>query len=135
MHTSLNLNYGLVLIVFAFIIRVITGPLIKKSYESSQKMQKIAPDIKIIQEKYKEDPQRLQKEMLALYKKAGANPFSGCIPMLLQWPILMALFIVFRSTIELRGESFIFWITDCVNQRYLTTIQYYLSDFFWISTN
>ena len=126
MHTSLNLNYGLVLIIFAFIIRVITGPLIKKSYESSQKMQKIAPDIKIIQEKYKEDPQRLQKEMLALYKKAGANPFSGCIPMLLQWPILMALFIVFRSTVELRGESFIFWITDLSQPDYVINLPFHI---------
>jgi len=112
MHHSLHLNYGLSLLLFALLIRLITGPLTKKSYESTQKMQKIQPQIKKMQEKYQKDPQRLNKEMMGMYKKHGVNPLGGCLPMLLQMPLLMALFIVFRTTIEFRGQPFFFWITD-----------------------
>jgi len=112
MHNALHLNYGLVLLLFAFLIRLITGPLTKKSFVSTQKMQKLQPHIKKIQTKYKSDPQRLNRETMALYKKHGVNPLGGCLPMLLQMPLLMALFIVFRSTIEFRGQPFILWITD-----------------------
>ena len=112
MHNALHLNYGLVLLLFALLIRLVTGPLTKKSYESTQKMQKIQPEIKKMQSKYKNDPQRLNREMMGMYKKHGVNPLGGCLPMLLQMPLLMALFIVFRSTIEFRGQPFILWITD-----------------------
>ena len=112
MHNALHLNYGLVLLLFAFLIRLVTGPLTKKSFESTQKMQKIQPEIKKMQVKYKSDPQRLNRETMAMYKKYGVNPLGGCLPMLLQMPLLMALFIVFRSTIEFRGQPFILWITD-----------------------
>ena len=112
MHNTLKLNYGLSLLLFALLIRLITGPLTKKSYESTQKMQKIQPLIKKMQDKYKNDPQRLNKEMMGMYKKHGVNPLGGCLPMLLQMPLLMALFIVFRSTIEFRGQPFFLWITD-----------------------
>ena len=112
MHNALHLNYGLVLLLFALLIRLITGPLTKKSYESTQKMQKIQPEIKKMQVKYKSDPQRLNRETMAMYKKHGVNPLGGCLPMLLQMPLLMALFIVFRSTIEFRGQPFVLWITD-----------------------
>ena len=112
MHNALHLNYGLVLLLFALLIRLVTGPLTKKSYESTQKMQKIQPQIKKMQSKYKNDPQRLNREMMGMYKKHGVNPLGGCLPMLLQMPLLMALFIVFRSTIEFRGQPFILWITD-----------------------
>ena len=112
MHTSLNLNYGIVLIIFAFIIRIITGPLIKKSYESSQKMQKVQPQVKAVQVKYKSDPQKMNREVMALYKKHGVNPLGGCLPILIQMPLLFALFTVFRITIEFRGASFFWWIKD-----------------------
>ena len=112
MHNALHLNYGLVLLLFAFIIRLITGPLTKKSFESTQKMQKLQPELKKMQKKYKNDSQRLNRETMAMYKTHGVNPLGGCLPMLLQMPLLMALFIVFRSTIEFRGQPFIFWITD-----------------------
>lgn len=76
-------------------------------------MQVIQPIMAEIKEKYKGDPQRMNKEMMGLYKEHGVNPFGGCVPMLLQMPLLIALFIVFRSTIQLRGEAFIpGWITD-----------------------
>ena len=112
MHNALHLNYGLVLLLFALLVRLITGPLTKKSFESSQKMQKLQPEIKKVQTKYKNNPQQLNREMMGMYKKHGVNPLGGCLPMLLQMPLLMALFIVFRSTIEFRGQPFILWITD-----------------------
>ena len=112
MHNAIHLNYGFVLLLFALLIRIITGPLTKKSYESTQKMQKIQPKIKKLQEDLKKDPQRLNREMMGLYKKHGVNPLGGCLPMLLQMPLLMALFVVFRTTIEFRGQPFLLWITD-----------------------
>lgn len=108
----LGINYGIILILFAFLIRIITGPLTKKSFESTQKMQKIQPRLKKIQEKYKNDSQRLNKEMVALYKETGVNPLGGCLPMLIQMPLLFSLFIVFRSTIEFRGAPFFGWINN-----------------------
>jgi len=112
MHNKLNLNYGLVLLLFAVLVRLITGPLTKKSYESSQNMQKIQPEIKKIQAKYKGDPQRLNKETMALYKLHKVNPLGGCLPIMLQMPLLWALFMVFRTTIEFRGAPFMLWISD-----------------------
>ena len=108
----LGINYGVILILFAFLIRIITGPLTKKSFESTQKMQKIQPRLKKIQEKYKNDSQRLNKEMVSLYKETGVNPLGGCLPMLIQMPLLFSLFIVFRSTIEFRGAPFFGWINN-----------------------
>ena len=78
----------------------------------SLKMQKIQPEIKKAQAKYKGDPQRLNKETMALYKKHKVNPLGGCLPVVLQMPLLFALFIVFRTTIEFRGAPFVFWIND-----------------------
>ncbi|MBT4001795.1 MAG: membrane protein insertase YidC, partial [Chloroflexi bacterium] len=106
------INYGLVLIIFALIIRIVTGPLTKKSAESTQKMQAIQPKMKAMQEKYKNDPQKKNSETMALYRKHGVNPVGGCLPMLIQMPLLFALFTVFRNTIEFRGAEFIFWISD-----------------------
>ena len=112
MHNKLNLNYGLALLLFAVLVRLVTGPLTKKSYESSQNMQKIQPKIKKIQAKYKGDPQRLNKETMALYKTHKVNPLGGCLPIMLQMPLLWALFMVFRTTIEFRGAPFMLWISD-----------------------
>ena len=109
---GLGLNYGIILILFAFIVRVITGPLTKKSHESAQKMQALQPKLKKLQEKYKKDPQKLNQETMKLYKESGTNPLGGCFPMLLQMPLLFSLFIVFRSTIEFRGAPFIGWISN-----------------------
>ncbi|UCH10217.1 MAG: membrane protein insertase YidC, partial [Fidelibacterota bacterium] len=105
-------NYGIVLILFAIIIRILTNPLTKKSAMSTQKMQLVQPKVKVLQEKYKGNPQKLNQEMMALWKAEGASPFGGCLPILIQMPVLIALFTVFRSTIELRGQPFALWITD-----------------------
>jgi len=123
-HYSLGINYGIVLIFIAFIMRFIMGPLTKKSSEASAKMQEVAPLQKKLQEKYKDNPQQLQKEMGELWKKKGVNPISGCLPMLLQWPVLMSFFIIFRSTIEFRGQPFIFWIKDLSQPDYIFSLPF-----------
>lgn len=105
-------NYGFVIIIFSILIKLILHPLTKKSYQSMSEMQFIQPKVNEIREKYKDDPQRMQREMMRLYKEHGINPLGGCLPMLLQMPLLFALFIVFRSTIQLRHQPFILWITD-----------------------
>ena len=105
-------NYGYVLIVFAFIIKILVYPLTKKSYQSMSAMQAVAPEINNLKEKYKSNPTKLNQATMELYKKKGVNPLGGCLPMLLQMPLLFALFQVFRTTIELRSEPFIWWITD-----------------------
>ncbi|UCD36747.1 MAG: membrane protein insertase YidC [Fidelibacterota bacterium] len=105
-------NYGVVLILFAIIIRILTNPLTKKSAMSTQKMQLVQPKVKALQEKYKGNPQKLNQEMMALWKAEGVSPFGGCLPILIQMPVLIALFTVFRSTIELRGQPFVLWVTD-----------------------
>ena len=109
---AVGLNYGVILILFAVLIRIITGPLSKKSFQSSQNMQKIQPKIKKIQTKYKDDSQRMNREIMKLYTESGVNPLGGCLPMLIQMPLLFSLFIVFRSTIEFRGASFMLWINN-----------------------
>lgn len=105
-------NYGWVIILFAFFIKLITWPLTKKSYESATKMQELAPQIAALKEKYKNDKQRLSQETMKLYSKGGANPFGSCWPMLLQMPIFVAMYSIFSSTIELRQSPFILWIDD-----------------------
>ena len=105
-------NYGFVLIVFSFLIKILVYPLTKKSYQSTAAMQVVQPEINALREKYKNNSQKLNQATMKLYKERGVNPLGGCFPMLLQMPLLFALFIVFRTTIELRSEPFIWWIKD-----------------------
>ena len=105
-------NYGVVIIIFSILIKLILHPLTKKSYQSMSEMQYFQPKIAELREKYKNEPQRMQKEMMRFYKQHGINPLGGCLPTLLQMPLLVALFVVFRSTIQLRGQPFALWITD-----------------------
>ncbi len=105
-------NYGFVIIVFSILIKLLLHPLTKKSYQSMSEMQYLQPKMTELREKYKDDPQRINKEMMKLYKEHKINPLGGCIPMLLQMPVLFSLFIVFRSTIQLRNQPFILWIND-----------------------
>ncbi len=105
-------NYGLVLVLFGVVVKILVFPLTKKSYVSMKEMQQLQPKIQELREKYKDDSQKMNEEMMKIYKVHGVNPMGGCLPMLLQMPLLYALFIVFRSTIELRGAEFIWWITD-----------------------
>ena len=84
----------------------------KKSYQSTSAMQEIQPEVNKLREKFKNNPQKLNQATMQLYKTKGVNPLGGCLPMLLQMPLLFALFQVFRTTIELRNEPFIWWIKD-----------------------
>jgi YidC/Oxa1 family membrane protein insertase len=111
MHERLGMAYGLGLIIFGVLVRLLLWPLNQKAMRSSIQMQAIQPYMKEIQERYKDDPPKLQGEMMRLYKEHGVNPFGGCWPMLLPMPILLALFFVFQNTIELRGTSFL-WLPD-----------------------
>ncbi len=105
-------NYGLVLIIFSILVKIVVWPLTHKSTKSMSRMSALQPKIKELQEKYKGTPEKMNKAMMNLYKEEGVNPFSSCWPTMLQMPLLYALFIIFRSTIELRQAPFIFWITD-----------------------
>ena len=111
MHERLHLAYGWVLILFGIVIRILLWPLNQKAMESGIRMQAVAPLIKETQDKYKDDPTRLQRETLRIYKEHKVNPFGGCLPMLLPWPVLLALFFVFANTIIFRGVPFL-WIPD-----------------------
>lgn len=105
-------NYGFVIIVFSLIIKIVVYPLTKKSYQSMKKMQLLQPKIAEIKEKFKEDPQKVNKETMKLYQIYGINPAGGCFPMLLQMPIFIALWGLFQAAIELRQQPFILWIND-----------------------
>ena len=105
-------NYGLVIIVFSVLIKIVVFPLTHKSLEAAAKMQQFQPRIAALREKYPDDQQKVNREMMKLYKEEGVNPLGGCLPMVIQMPILFSLFNVFRGAIELRQSEFMFWITD-----------------------
>lgn len=111
LHDTLGLAYGMGLILFGIVIRLVLWPLNQKAMRSTMAMQVVQPMMKEIQEKYKNDPQRQQQEVFKLYKEHNVNPLGGCWPMLLPWPILLAFFFVFQNTIELRGAPFL-WLPD-----------------------
>jgi YidC/Oxa1 family membrane protein insertase len=105
-------NYGVAIIVFSILLKLVLFPFTRSSYRSMKAMQKLQPEMKELKEKYKNDPQALQKKTMELYKEHKVNPMGGCLPMLLQMPVLFAMYIVFRSTVQLRGEAFFGWISD-----------------------
>ncbi|MDA8168300.1 MAG: membrane protein insertase YidC [Nitrospiraceae bacterium] len=105
-------NYGWAIIILTIVIRIPFIPLVMKGQTSMRKFQAIQPALQEIRQKYKKDPQRMQKEMMELYKKHKVNPMGGCLPMLLQIPVFFALYKVLLLAIELRGAPWAFWITD-----------------------
>ena len=105
-------NYGFVLLFFSVFIKILVYPLTKKSYVSTKKMQAIQPLLNDLREKHKNDQRKFAQAQMALFKEHAVNPLSGCVPILLQMPLLFALFTVFRSSIELRGAPFMLWISD-----------------------
>lgn len=109
---SIFKNYGVAIILMTAILQVLIYPLTWKSFQATLGMKKVQPLMTDLQAKYKNDPQRLQSEMLHLYKTHKVNPLSGCLPMLLQLPIFWALFTTLRDAYELRQAGFIFWIKD-----------------------
>ncbi|MDE6853852.1 MAG: membrane protein insertase YidC, partial [Muribaculaceae bacterium] len=106
-------NYGLIILLLTIFIKLIIFPFTYKSYQSQARMRVLAPEIKEINDKYpgQENAMKRQQETMALYSRAGASPFSGCLPMMLQMPVLIAMFSFFPSAIELRGQSFL-WAHD-----------------------
>jgi YidC/Oxa1 family membrane protein insertase len=111
LHTFIP-NYGFVIIVFSLIIKFVLYPLTKTSYQSMKKMQLLQPKIAELKEKYKDDSQKLNKETMKLYSTYGVNPAGGCLPLLLQMPIFIALWGLFKTAIELRQQPFMLWMKD-----------------------
>jgi len=105
-------NYGVVIILFALMVKIITLPLSMKSFKSMQAMKDLQPKVEDLKKRHPKDPQKLNQEMMKLYKAHGVNPISGCLPMLPQMPLFFALFSVFRSTILLRDAPFFWFIND-----------------------
>lgn len=105
-------NYGISIIFLTIIMRMLTFPLQWKSFKSMKKMQEIQPQLAKLKEKHKSDPQKMQQETMALFKKAGANPLGGCLPMLLQMPVFFAFYKVLYSSVELVNAPFVLWIND-----------------------
>lgn len=111
--TAMNINMGFVLILITLLLKLITYPLVKKSYMSSAKMRVLKPKIEEATKQYNKPEDQMQKQqaMMALYSKYGVSPLSGCLPMLIQMPIWIAMFNFVPNAIQLRGESFL-WISD-----------------------
>ena len=105
-------NWGWAIIALTFLIRAVLYPLTYKGMVSMQKMKEIAPKIKELQAKYKGDPQRMNASVMEMYKKHGANPLGGCLPMLLQIPVFFAIYRVLLNAVELQGAPWILWVND-----------------------
>ena len=109
---NLTGNYGWSIIFMTFCIKILFFPLTHKSFKSMKGMQKVQPYVKIIQERNKDNRQKMNEEMMELYKKHKVNPIGGCLPMLLQIPVFIALYHALFFSIELRGAPFMGWVTD-----------------------
>lgn len=105
-------NYGVAIIILTTIVRLVLFPLTFKGMKSMKRMQQLTPRMKKLQEKYKNNKEKLNKEMMELYRKNRVNPLGGCLPMLLQLPVFFALYSALSSAVELRHAPFIFWISD-----------------------
>lgn len=106
-----NLNYGLIILIMTLLLKIALHPLTAKSIESAAKMKILAPELAALKEKYGDDQARMGQEQMKLYQKAGVSPLGGCLPLLLQMPILIAMYNFFPASIELRQEHFL-WATD-----------------------
>ncbi|MFO7753325.1 MAG: membrane protein insertase YidC [Desulfobacteraceae bacterium] len=105
-------NYGVAIILLTVLIKIVFWPLGTKSYKSMNEMKKVQPLMQEIREKHKDDKQKMNQEVMALYKTYKVNPMSGCLPMLVQMPIFLALYRMLYQAIELRHAPFILWIQD-----------------------
>jgi YidC/Oxa1 family membrane protein insertase len=108
-----NINYGIIILILTILLKIVLFPIARKTYKNSAKMRVLKPDVDAIAAKYPkpEDAMKKQQATMELYKKAGVSPFSGCVPMLLQFPILIAMFRFFPASIELRQQPFL-WADD-----------------------
>ncbi|MEZ4282283.1 MAG: membrane protein insertase YidC [Myxococcota bacterium] len=105
-------NYGIAIIVLTILVRLVTAPLMMNQMRSAERMRAVQPRMKALQEKYKDDRQRQSEELMKLYREEGINPLGGCLPLLLQFPVLVGLFYALRSSIGLRHAHFASWIDD-----------------------
>jgi YidC/Oxa1 family membrane protein insertase len=104
-------NYGIVIILFAILLKLVLYPLTKTSYKSMARMRELQPKMEAIKEKFKDNPQKQQEAMMKMYKETGVNPLGGCLPMLMQYPIIIALWQFLPQAIEMRQKSFL-WAND-----------------------
>jgi YidC/Oxa1 family membrane protein insertase len=116
-------NYGVLIILFGVIVKLLLFPLTQKSFKSMAAMKELQPQMKEIQEKFKDDPQKQQKETIALYRKAKVNPLGGCLPMLLQFPILITLFFFFQNSMLIRQQPFL-WANDLSAPDYILSLPF-----------
>ncbi|RLA80445.1 MAG: hypothetical protein DRG36_03325 [Deltaproteobacteria bacterium] len=105
-------NYGLDIIILAVLLKILFTPLTLKSQKAMKELQKLQPEIKRLQQKYKGDKERLNREILELYRRRKINPFGGCLPLLLQIPVFFALYRALLASIELRHAPFVLWLRD-----------------------
>jgi YidC/Oxa1 family membrane protein insertase len=119
---SLIPNYGVAIILLTLLVRVVTAPLTVKQMRSMERLRRVQPRMKEIQEKYKDDRQKQSEELMRLYRVEKVNPLGGCLPMLLQLPVFIGLFYALRSSIQLRHAPFFGWITDLSAPEVLFTI-------------
>jgi YidC/Oxa1 family membrane protein insertase len=119
-------NYGVIIIIFSILTKLMFYPLTKTSTESMKKMSGLQPKMKALQEKYKDDKDQLNKATMALYKEEGVNPAAGCLPILIQSPVFIALYQALSHTISLRGQPFFAWITDLSQPDALATLPFAL---------
>lgn len=108
---SVHLNYGIIILLMTLILKVVLHPLTAKSIESAAKMKILAPELAALKEKYGDDQGKMGQEQMKLYNKAGVSPFGGCLPLLIQMPILMAMYYFFPASVELRQQTFL-WAKD-----------------------
>jgi YidC/Oxa1 family membrane protein insertase len=112
-------NYGIAIIILTIVIKLLFWPLTHKSYASMKEMQRIQPRIKQIRERFKNDREQMNREMMLLYRTHKVNPVGGCLPMVLQIPVFFALYKALMDSIELRHAPFIFWVKDLAAPDYL----------------
>ncbi len=105
-------NWGWAIVILTLLVKLVFYPLTRSSLQSMKQMQHLRPYLKDLQTKYKDNPQQMQKEIMNLYREYKINPFSGCLPMLIQFPIFIGLFVALRNSIFLRGAPFALWIRD-----------------------
>ena len=128
-------NFGWALVLLTLLIKLIFAPLTHLSYASMKKMQALAPKMKAIQEHHKKDPAKSQQEIMALYRRNKVNPMMGCLPMLIQIPVFMAMFKLLPEAIELHGAPFIGWITDLSAPDHFMTLPFTVPFLGWNSLN
>ncbi len=110
-HAAFKVPYGWVIVLITVVLRAVFWPLTAASTRSTKRMQALQPQIKALQEKYKDDPMKLQKKQWEIYKENGVNPMGSCLPALIQWPVFIGFYTMIRTAIELRGAHFL-WVAD-----------------------